>query len=40
MDISPSDLLFLVMVIWLAIQLIDGDWGGGLRSRVPSAVRL
>ena len=35
---DASDLLFvlfLVIVIWLAMQ-IDGDWGGGKRVRVPS----
>ena len=35
MSYDPSDLvfaLFLVIVIWLAFT-IDGDWGGGKRSR-------
>jgi hypothetical protein len=37
MGIQPSDVLFIAIVIWLAIQIIDGG-GGGRRSRLP--VRL
>ena len=34
MGIQPSDVLFIAIVIWLAIQIIDGG-GGGRRSRLP-----
>ena len=34
MDVQPSDLVFLAIVIWLAIELTGGG-GGGRRRRVP-----
>jgi hypothetical protein len=35
MDASDAIfLLFVAIVIWIALT-IDGDWGGGKRSRVP-----
>ena len=36
MDLDPSDIVFLAMVIWLAIELTSGG-GGGSRKRVPVA---
>ncbi len=36
MDLQPSDILFIAIVIWIAILLINGDPGGGHRSRVPA----
>jgi hypothetical protein len=33
MDFQPSDLVFLAIVIWLAIELTGGG-GGGRRARV------
>jgi hypothetical protein len=37
---DPSDMLyvlFLILVVWLAIELWnDGDGGGGRRARVPA----
>jgi hypothetical protein len=36
MGLEPSDVLFIAIVIWLAIEIINGDWGGGKRSRVPA----
>jgi len=36
MDFQPSDIVFLALVIWLAIELTSGG-GGGRRSRVPAA---
>ena len=36
MDLDPSDIIFLAMVIWLAIELTSGG-GGGRRQRVPAA---
>jgi hypothetical protein len=33
MDFQPSDLVFLAIVIWLAVELTGG--GGGRRKRVP-----
>ena len=35
MGLQPSDVLFLAIVVWLAIEIINGDWGGGLRARLP-----
>jgi hypothetical protein len=35
MDFQPSDILFIAIVIWIAIVLINGDWGGGHRTPVP-----
>jgi len=35
MDVQPSDLIFLAIVIWLAIELTGGG-GGGRRKRVPN----
>jgi hypothetical protein len=37
MGLEPSDVLFIAIVIWLALEIIDGDWGGGRRARVPTA---
>ena len=37
MTFDPGNItfvLFLMIVIWIAVE-IDGDWGGGKRSRVP-----
>jgi hypothetical protein len=34
MDFHPSDIIFLAIVIWLAIELTSGG-GGGRRTRVP-----
>jgi len=34
------DVLFIALVLWIAVQLIDSDWGGGKRGRVPAAVSL
>jgi hypothetical protein len=35
MNFSPSDILFIVLVLWIAIELLNnGGWGGGRRSRV------
>lgn len=36
MDFQPSDIVFLAVVIWLAIELTSGG-GGGRRRRVPAA---
>jgi hypothetical protein len=35
MGIEPSDVLFIAIVVWLAIQIINGDSGGGRRARQP-----
>ena len=34
MDFQPSDIVFLAIVIWLAVEL-SGGGGGGRRARVP-----
>jgi hypothetical protein len=36
MNLEPTDVIFIAIVIWIAIELIDGNWGGGKRSRVPA----
>ena len=37
MDLQPSDMLFILFVIWLAMVIIDGSsGGGGKRARVPA----
>jgi hypothetical protein len=36
MDFQPSDIVFLAMVIWLAIEITSGG-GGGRRKPVPVA---
>jgi hypothetical protein len=36
MGLQPSDIVFLAVVIWLAIELTSGG-GGGRRKRVPAA---
>ncbi len=36
MQLEPSDVVFIAIVIWLAIEIINGDWGGGFRNRVPA----
>jgi len=36
MDLQPSDIVFLAVVLWLAIELSSGGGGGG-RKRVPAA---
>ena len=34
-----SDILFLVVVLWIAIEILNnGDWGGGRRVRVDDRV--
>ena len=37
MDFDISDLLFVVVVLWLAIAIINNNGGGGRRARVPAA---
>jgi len=34
MGLQPSDVLFIAIVVWLAIEIINGG-GGGRRSRLP-----
>ena len=36
MGLEPSDIVFIAIVIWLAIEIINGNSGGGKRSRVPA----
>jgi hypothetical protein len=37
MDFDASDILFIVVVLWIAVQILNnGDWGGGKRARVPA----
>jgi hypothetical protein len=38
MDVQPSDLVFLAIVIWVVIELTGGG-GGGLRDRTPALSR-
>jgi hypothetical protein len=36
MQIEPSDILFIMVVLWLAVMIIDGGPGGGKRALVPA----
>jgi len=36
MDFDPSDLLFIALVLWIAITIINNSGGGGHRARVPA----
>jgi hypothetical protein len=36
MGLEPSDVVFIAIVIWLAIEILNGNSGGGKRSRVPA----
>jgi len=36
MPIDPSDAVFLAIVIWLALEIMNGG-GGGRRARVPAS---
>ena len=34
MEFNPSDILFLAVVIWMVIEILNNsDWGGGRRIR-------
>jgi hypothetical protein len=34
MNFNVSDILFIAVVLWLAIEILNkGDWGGGRRLR-------
>jgi hypothetical protein len=37
MDFDISDILFIVVVIWMAIAIINSNGGGGHRAPVPAA---
>jgi len=37
---DTTDVLFIALVLWIAVQLIDGDWGGGKRGRVLAPIPL
>jgi len=32
---TPSDLLFLIIVLWIAIMIINGGDDGGHRAKIP-----
>jgi hypothetical protein len=34
MPLDPSDVVFLAIVIWLALEIMNGG-GGGRRARLP-----
>lgn len=36
MGLQPSDILFIAIILWLIMEIINGDWGGGHRARVPA----
>jgi len=38
MDFDLSDFLFIAVVLWIAITIINSSGGGGHRARVPAAV--
>lgn len=34
MDFNPTDILTIVVVLWIAIEILnDSNWGGGRRIR-------
>ncbi len=35
MEFDASDLLFIALVLWIAITIINNNGGGGHRTRVP-----
>ena len=37
MEFDPSDILFIAIILWIAIQIISGG-GGGHRARVPDSL--
>jgi hypothetical protein len=37
MSLEPSDILFLIIVLWLLYEILNSGGGGGKRARVPSA---
>ena len=36
MNLDPSDVLFIALVLWIAIVIINNSGGGGHRARVPA----
>jgi hypothetical protein len=41
MNFNPSDLLFLAVVLWIAMEILnDGNWGGGRRVRTNDRVAV
>jgi hypothetical protein len=38
MGLQPSDVLFIAIVIWLAIEILNGG-GGGRRRRVQASAQ-
>jgi hypothetical protein len=36
MPLDPSDVVFLAIVIWLALEIMNGG-GGGHRARLPAS---
>ena len=35
MGLEPGDVLFIAIIVWIILEIINGDWGGGHRMRVP-----
>jgi hypothetical protein len=35
MVLEPSDILFIAIVLWLALEILNGGGGGRRRSRLP-----
>jgi len=36
MNVDPMDILFLVLVVWMVIEILNNDdWGSGTPDRVP-----
>jgi len=36
MGLDPGDVLFIAIIVWIILEIINGDWGGGHRARVPA----
>jgi hypothetical protein len=41
MNFNTSDILFIVVVLWAVMELLnDGNWGGGRRVRTDDPVTV
>jgi hypothetical protein len=37
MGLEPSDIIFIAIVLWIVLEIINNDdWGSGHRARVPA----
>ena len=36
MQFEPSDFMFIVVILWIVVMIMDGGPGGGKRAPVPA----